>query len=157
MNCIEKELEAKLISVFVALAVPGLEVIGVWNVSEKETAGTRARLAVKVSPRGYDRYTVSKATFAVTVELSVRVDVDPRGELLADCAAAVSDLLHRWNMNHFNEAKTALSIPGEMSVGGIKVSAGDGPDREGDVWYVTYPVEIVGFVELPQNNNNQGE
>lgn len=154
MTCIEKQIEANIIAAFRALNVADMEVVGTWNVAPAETSATLARLSVKVSPRGYSRYTVCEATLAATLELAVRVDTDPEGARLERCASAVAGLLHKWNMNVHDEAKTALSVAGEAAVGGVKVGAGEGPDREGGNWYVTFPMDITAFIKHTQT---QGE
>jgi len=153
--CIEKLLEANIIAAIEALNIDDLEVVGTWNVAPDETSATKARLAVKVSPRGYSRFTISEAVFAANLELSVRVDTDRDGELLASASAEILALLHTWNMNKANEAKTALAVDGLLSIGGIRLSAGSGPEREGKNWYIDFPIEIVGFVKT--TTTTQGE
>ncbi|MBR4654130.1 MAG: hypothetical protein IKO72_12300 [Kiritimatiellae bacterium] len=149
-TCIEKAIEANIIAAIKALGINGLEVVGTWNVAPDETPATNARLAVKVSPRGYSRYTVSEAAFAASLELSVRVDTDRHGVLLGRASAAILALLHTWNMNKANEAKLALSVPGKVAVGGVHITQGNGPDREGDNWYVSFPMDIIGFIKQTQ-------
>ena len=153
--CVEKLLEANLIAAIEALNIADLEVVGTWNVAADETPSTKARLTVKVSPRGYSRFTISEAVFAATLELSVRVDTDRNGELLARASAEILGLLHAWNMNKANEAKTALAVDGVLSIGGIRVSNGNGPALERGIWYLDFPIEIVGFVKT--TTNTQGE
>ena len=153
--CIEKLLEHNIIAAIEALNIDDLEVVGTWNVATDETPATKARLAVKVSPRGYSRFTISEAVFAANLELSVRVDTDRNGELMARASAEILGLLHAWNMNKANEAKTALAVDGVLSIGGIRLSNGSGPEREGSNWYLDFPIEIVGFVKT--TTNTQGE
>jgi hypothetical protein len=149
-TCIEKSIEANIVAAIDALDIDGLEVVGTWNVAPDETAATKARLAVKVSPRGYSRYTISEAIFSASLELSVRVDTDRDGVLLERAAAEILGLLHAWNINKANEAKNALSVPDKVAVGGIRLGQGNGPDLEGGNWYVSFPMEIIGFIKQTQ-------
>lgn len=105
---IEKLLEDKVVAAIDSLGVNGLHVVGAWSRPEEETAETAAILAVVVGPRAYSRYTVCEATFPVQLELVVSTAVDKDGELFLNAATAISNMLHVWNMNRHNEAKTAL-------------------------------------------------
>ncbi len=144
MSMVEKEIEAKIIAAIEALELDNLEVVGTWNVPEDETASTVARLTVSVSPRVYSRYTVCEATFSAELEIAVRAELGHPSAY----AGEISDLLHTWNMNRNNEAKTALGVDDVVSIGGIKVTGGDAPylDRESSTWYCSFTFDITGFV-----------
>ena len=105
---IEKLLEDKVIEAVGSLGIQGLTVIGSWSDLVEETAETDVVLGVVVGPRTYSRYTVCEASFPVALTLTVSAAVDKDGKRFLSAATAISDMLHVWNMNRHNEAKTAL-------------------------------------------------
>ncbi len=158
---IEQELESRIVAAIRALTVPNLAVVGAWNEQEDETPATVATLTVVVSPRVYRRFTVCEATFPVSLELVASSAADPAGTAFIAAATAVSDLLHSWNMNKSNEAKTALAVDGLLSIGGIRVTGGNAPylDRESGRRRTSFDFEAVGFIAHNTNTTNttQGE
>lgn len=152
---IEKFLEDKVITAIDSLGIEGLHVVGSWSTPEEETAETAAILAVVVGPRTYSRYTVCEATFPVSLELVVSTAVDKDGELFLNAATAISNMLHVWNMNKHNEAKTALAVDGKLSIGGIRVEGGDAPfyDRDNAHRSTSISFSVTGFVSHELNNN----
>ena len=131
-----------------SLGIQGLSSIGAWSNPEEETAETYAMLGVTVGPRSYSRYTVCEATFPVTLNLAVSTAVDKDGETFLSAATAISDMLHSWNMNRHNEAKTALSVENNLSIGGIKVEGGEAPyyDRENARRAFSIQFSVIGFI-----------
>ena len=156
---IEKDLEDRVIAAIRALNVSNLTVLGSWSMPEDETPETVATLTVTVAPRSYSRFTVCEATFSVSLDIAVSSAIDRDGTIFVAAAGAVSDLLHAWNMNRANEAKTALSIDGDLKVGGIRAGAGEAPylDRAAGRRTVSFNFEAIGFIEHNTNTNTQGE
>lgn len=145
---IEKLLEDKIIEAVKGLKIPHLQVIGSWSLPTDETAQTVSTLGVIVAPRIYSRYTVCEATFPVLLELSVSAAVDKKGEMFLGASTAISDMLHTWNMNKHNEAKTALAVKDKLSIGGIKVEGGEAPsfDQQNAKRSVTIAFSVTGFI-----------
>lgn len=160
---IEKDLEDRVIAAIRALSVSNLTVLGSWSMPEDETPETVATLTVTVAPRSYSRFTVCEATFSVSLDIAVSSAIDRDGAIFVAAAGAVSDLLHTWNMNRENEAKIALSIDGELAIGGIRAGAGGAPylDRVAGRRTVSFNFEAIGFIahttNTNTNTNQQGE
>lgn len=157
---IEKDLEDRIVAAIAALGVRDLTVIGAWDEPDDETSGTVMTITVTVSSRSYSRFTVCEATFPVSLELAASSAADADGSRFVAAATAVSDLLHSWNMNRSNEAKTALSIDGVLAVGGIRVAGGGAPylDRAARRRSVSFNFEAKGFIAHNTNTTNtQGE
>lgn len=145
---IEKLLEDKIVSAIDSLGVEGLQVVGAWSKPEEETSKTYALLTVSVGPRSYSRYTVCEATFPVSLELIVSTAVDKNGDTFLAAATAVTNMLHVWNMNRHDEAKTALAVEDKLSIGGIKVEGGEPPiyDRDNACRAIGISFSVTGFV-----------
>lgn len=145
---IEKLLEDKIIAAVKNLNISNLQVIGSWSLPKEETNATVSTLGVQVQPRTYSRYTVCEASFPVMLALVVSTAVDKKGEMFLDAATKISDMLHRWNMNKHNEAKTALQVPDTLSIGGIKVEGGEAPtyDKTNALRTMTITFSVTGFV-----------
>lgn len=154
---IEQLLEDRIIQAVESLGLEGISTIGSWSVPTDETPMTAATLTVVVGPRSYARYTVCEATFPVTLNLAVAAAVDGDGSLFARAATAVSDMLHVWNMNRHNEAKTALGVDGALSIGGIRVEGGEAPyfDRETARRTFSISFSVVGFVAHDITTTNE--
>ncbi len=155
---IEKDLEDRIVAAIAALGVRGLAVLGAWSTPDEETPETVVTLMVTVAPRSYSRFTVCEAIFPVSLELVASSAADADGSCFIAAATAISDLLHSWNMNRSNEAKTALSVEGVLQIGGIRVAGGDTPylDRAAGRRSVSFNFEAVGFI-AHNTNTNQGE
>lgn len=153
---IEKLLEDKVIDAVKALDISGLKVIGSWSIPTEETAQTDALLAVVVSPRSYSKYTICEASFPVSMDLVVSSSIDKNGTKFLDAATKLTDMLHRWNMNKNNEAKTALAVEDKLSIGGIRVEGGESPiyDREKARRSFSISFQVVGFVSHATITNN---
>ena len=145
---IEKLIEDKIKTAIESLGIQELAVFTAWAMPTEEDTGTSAALTVTVTPRSYSRYTVCEATFPVSLELDVATSVDVDGSMFLSAATAISDMLHRWNMNRHDEAKTALAVDGRLSIGGIRVDGGEPPylDREKARRSMTISFSVVGFV-----------
>ncbi len=156
---IEQMLEAKVVAAVQALGVDGVQVYGSWGSPQEEE--TAAALTVTVSPRAYTRYTICEATFVVAIDLTVAIGADPTGARFSAAAAAVSEMLHLWNMNRQNEAKTALAVDGVLSIGGIRVTGGSAPmlDMQSGRRSASFLFDVTGFVSHSSNTNKntQGE
>lgn len=156
---IEQLLEGRIMAAVRALDIPGLTVIGAWDTPTEETADTKATCTVVVTPRTYSRFTVCEATFPVWLNLAVSTAVDKDGTLFLRAAGAISEMLHAWNMNRRNEAKSALGVEGKLSVGGIRVDGGEAPylDREKARRTLSISFQVVGFVAHAANNTTNNE
>ena len=85
--------------------------------------------------------------------------MDKDGAVFVVASTAISDMLHAWNMNRANEAKTALAVPNVLSIGGIRVSGGNPPhlDRMTGRRTVSFSFEVTGFIDHNYNKTTQGE
>lgn len=74
--------------------------------------------------------------------------MDKDGELFLSASTAISNMLHVWNMNRHNEAKTALAVEGKLSIGGIKVEGGEPPfyDQDAARRSMSISFSVTGFV-----------
>ena len=145
---IEKLLEDKIIAAIDSLGIKGLSIVGAWSAPIEETAKTKATLTVVVNPRTYSRYTICEASFPVYIGIAVSSAIDKNGELFMSIATAVSNMLHVWNMNKHNEAKTALEIANYLSIGGIRVEGGEPPyyDIENARRTFSISFSVTGFI-----------
>lgn len=151
---IEKSLEANIISAIQALNLAGLSVRGMWqpvasgNVAGEEDASSPAALVVRVSPRGFDTFGVSVASFTVTMSLVMRVDLCPTGTAIETFAEPIAALLQKWNLTLNCANDCGLGVDGEFVPGGIQVPSGDGPtfDEESCVWSVIFSFTVRGAV-----------
>ena len=152
---IEKLLEDKIVAAIDSLGIKKLSIVGAWSKPVEETMRTSSALTVVVGPRTYSRYTVCEATFPVMLDLVVSTAVDKDGELFLSAATAISDMLHVWNMNRHNEAKTALAVEDKLSIGGIRVEGGDAPfyDRDNARRSMSISFSVTGFVSHTLTTN----
>lgn len=112
-----------------------------------------------VGPRTYSKFTICEANFPVTLELVVSSSIDKDGKRFLEAATKLTDLLHTWNMNRNNEAKTALAVEDNLAIGGIRVDGGESPilDRENARRSFSIQFQVVGFVSHTITNNSTGE
>ena len=160
---IEQELETKLVAAIVALGVEGLDVRGLWNpvasglVKGSETdASVPAAAVVRVSPIAYDEVSFPSASFACSVSLAVRTDMDPTGGLLATAAGSISGLLARLHRTVAHGEYCGLDVTG-LDVAAFHLTGGSGPDfdRTAATWAVNYSFTVFGVVtdaDLQPNN-----
>lgn len=68
--------------------------------------------------------------------------------MFLDAATKISNMLHTWNMNKNNEAKTALQVQDKLSIGGIKVEGGQAPsfDQQNAIRSVQITFSVTGFI-----------
>lgn len=151
---IEQDLETKLVAGIAALGIVGLEVRGMWNpvaaglVKGEETdASAPAAAVVRVSPRSYDDVSFPTATFACSVALAVRCDLDPTGSTMATAAGSLGGYLARLHRAVARGANTELDVTG-LEVAAFHLTGGAGPDfdRASATWSVTYSFTVVGVV-----------
>lgn len=167
---VEMELEEKIVDAVKALGVEGLAVKGLWQTASSgdlkglEDAAAPAAAAVMVGPKSFDRYGICEASFDCAIALAVRMDLDASGRILAHAAAAVSDLLQRWNLVESGDGLADLATRGGFAPGGVQLSGGSGPTLADGAWAATWDFTVRGTVphvvdneEARSGNGVQGQ
>jgi hypothetical protein len=149
---IEKQIEKAIMVSLAKLDLPGVKIIGNWDiVAEGEVKGqgdaTGAVLAVGVAPRSYDGFVSPQADFACSLALTVRRDAYPTGEEVASITEPLFRLLDSWNRDE--DAVFVDLTTDEFSPGGLQLTGGDGPEYDSSTmcWTVTQTFTIRGIIK----------
>jgi len=159
------DLESKLISAIderlVAASVPSYQIFGPWSITpgtvrNVQSESSVAVVSVSVGTPKCETYTTGTVSFAGSVEIVVRLELDPSGSALSAFASVVDDLFRAWQAETYQQAFTALDIQA-FSVGDFSAGAGSPPavDRVRSLVSVSFPFSISGVYVTPANMNTQ--
>ena len=123
-------------SAYEAAGIGGVRFIGSWQAPETESKGDRAVIAVAVSPRAYDTYSIPHCDFAVSVAIAARSELFEDGEDISDFAAPLVDLLDGWQFD-INQFAADVTLEGEFMAAGVRMDGGAAPILDRDSGNVT--------------------
>ena len=156
MKFVPKELEANVVAaVSAALAAAGIdadtcEVVGTWQSAAHgyvrwiETGLTPAVVCVTVATALPQTYTSPSVQFAANIELFVRPDKDPQGELLVSIAQTLENMLRTWQAETYQQAFDLLDVADEFAVGSVSGNQGTAPTVQNERCSVSWPITISG-------------
>lgn len=151
---LEMEVEKAVVAALSELELGGAPVVGLWMptaagaLKGEDSPDEAVAVAVAVPPCEFDTYGICEVSLAVSIVLSVRVDLCPTGSEMAEYAGRIAGLLRRWNLVRSGDELHDLKIPGVFDPGGVHVNAGRGPslDRKRGIWSVEYSFSLRGTV-----------
>ena len=156
MKFVPKELEANVVAaVSAALAAAGIdaakcEVVGTWQSAAHgyvrwiESGVTPAAVCVTVATALPPTYTAPSVEFAANIELFVRPEKDPQGELLVSIAQTIENMLRAWQAETYQQAFTLLDVADEFAVGSIAGNQGTAPFVQNERCTASWPITISG-------------
>ena len=147
---IEREIEASLVRRIKAMGLDGVRVRGLWEPAEAGTVkGEEGReaacITVCVSPKQFESFGLCEVSMAVTLELAVRIDMDPTGGTVPEVWERLAALLEEWNMAETGADLADFAVEG-FDPGGVQVSGGEGPAFDGGAWTVSQGLTLRGTV-----------
>lgn len=147
---VEKLIEANIVSAISALGMEGVPVIGMWDVAAQgavkgEEGTEHAAVVVRVPPMSYDTPGLCNVTISASITLTVRIDMCPTGEELAEYSARLAGLLEGWQLAETGADLVDFAVDG-FEPGGFQATGGDGPTVEGQAWTVVQNFMLRGTV-----------
>ena len=148
----ELKIENVILAKLAALNLPGCRLTGAWHpVDEGEVkgvdAGEAAAIAVAVGQFGFAGFQDTMCDADVTLAITIRRDLCPTGEALAEYTEPVATLLRRWNTD-YEAVFSDFTVPG-FSPGGFRLNPGSGPDYNKDlgIWIISQTFTIRGVID----------
>ena len=149
---IERDIEKAVIARVKALAVDGLQVVGMWQASAAgivrglEGADFTAALSVAAKPKTFQTFSLPTADIPVSLTLSVRAERAPDGDALHDFTAPVAALLDDWQAS-IASVKTDFTLS-NFNPCGFRLDGGEVSfDRNATAWVVTQSFTLRGIVK----------
>ena len=126
---IERNLENCIIGlVKSALASFGdaVRVVGSWQTLEAEGSKEKVVVAVAVSPRAYDTYSIPYCDFAVGIAVSGRSELFENGAEMSDFVSPIVDMLDNWQFD-ISQFSSDVTLSGEFVAAGVRLDGGEAP------------------------------
>ena len=167
---VSADLERKIINeISAALSAASLTdlalVRGTWQPSATDAPrwlegdlfdGRTALIAVAVGTPAKETYSIPLVTFAASVRLHVRAELDSNGVLLLQFADVLQALFARWQVMHYNGDTTALDLP-TLSIDGVTVNGGGVPEVSAETISIEFPLTLIGSYRSISDNSNNSE